>query len=168
MWNQGDVPATEKWLLLEYGYRDPGSILSFDSTSLLCEGFFFLSSDIWGEKKIQQKTQNPAGFKIVWTACQSLVHIHRCQAKKLTLEAFVGNNQHFNFVFSLLLDSYEKIVKNNKTSIHRDWLCPPLPEPYPAHASAGKGQPENSKNLFLLSLIFPMSEVKSTSEMKAG
>lgn len=54
------------------------------------------------------------------------------------------------YLFSLLSDSYEKIVKNNNSSIHRGWLGPAQSEPSPAHALAGKGQPEKLKESFSL------------------
>ncbi|GAB0204091.1 mitochondrial enolase superfamily member 1 [Grus japonensis] len=52
-------------------------------------------------------------------------------------------------------DSNEKTVKNNNTSIHWGWRGPALSELSPAHASAGKGQPEKLEDSISLEFDIP-------------
>lgn len=127
-------------------YRDrefQAPTLSSNHTSFWYEGSF-LSRDIWGEEV--EREIEPNMFQNSLHCLSKPSTCPQVPGQETLLRSFCWKQLMFQlYLFSLLSDSYEKIVKNNNSSIHRGWLSPAQSEPSPAHALAGKGQPEKLK-----------------------
>lgn len=102
-------------------------------------GFFFCQTTSEGKRK---NNKNPNRFQSSLCSLSKPWTCPQVPSQETLLSSFCWKQLTLQLYLCLLSDSYEMIVKNNNTSIHKGWLSPALSKPSPAHAFAGKGQPE--------------------------